>query len=481
MKYALPILLAIVLLSACGPSHPALPSAAISCTEQPRLLPDYTEVTVPVNIAPLNFMIDEAEVSDAVLRLQANGFDQTYGGAGNSIIIDEKEWHGMLQQNAGSSITCTLYTLRGENWRQHPAFSIQISPDTIDRYVSYRLIEPSYVGYENIAIRQRELSSFTETTIIDNSSNHKEQCLNCHSYQNYRTDNMLLHIRGTGGGTMLVRNGKPTLRTDLKRDSMMSNPVYPAWHPNKPLIVFSTNKTGQFFHLLHTEKIEVQDSGSALVLYDMDNDRMISIPSSTEDFETFPTWSPDGKYIYYSSMHFAAQDTSLTLEREIADHYLEIHYNLYRRAFDETNLTFSERELVLDLEAMGQSATLPRISPDGRFMLFACGKYGYFHIWHQQADIWKLDLTTGQVDSLAIVNSNRAESYPSWSSTGRWILMASRRNDSNYSRIFMAHMDENGVASKAFELPQQDPFLTRQIIKSYNRPEFMIEPALPLP
>jgi len=467
----------VLFLTACSVKHPALPDHAVAVDSLPALLPDYTDITIPVNIAPLNFFIDDSEVDNAILRITAQEETLTYGGNDNRIIFDEVEWRQLLANHKESTLTCTLFTHRENGWQQHPDYNIYISADTIDRYVSYRLIEPSYVAYENIAIRQRDVTTFEETTILDNSRNHKEHCMNCHSYQNYHTDNMLLHIRGEKGGTMLVINGEQKLRTDLRRDSMMSNPVYPSWHPTLPFIAFSTKKTGQYFHIIANDKIEVQDAGSSLVLYDIKGDRMIDIPSSKEDFETFPTWSPDGRHIYYTSAHYIPRDFTINLDRDLANNYSELRYNIYRRSFNADSIKVGERELVLDVESLGRSATLPRISPDGRYLLFASGNYGYFHIWHSHADVWMLDLASGEVNTLGNINSKRAESYPTWSSTGRWILLASRRNDGDYSRVFFAHFDQNGVAGKAFELPQADPFHTRALLKSYNRPEPMVEAA----
>lgn len=482
MKHLLIIILSACTLFACTNRHPEIPLQVAQAESLPQLLPDYSNVTVPCNIAPLNFLIDDVSVSQAIIRLQGNDFDLTYGSVDNRIIIDEEEWHTMLQAQVGDDIDCQLYTQKEGQWYQHPSYKITVSPDSIDTYVSYRLIEPSYVSFENIAICQRNLTSFEESIILDNSSRHREQCINCHSYQNYRTENMLLHIRlnndlGEKGGTTIVRNGKATHHTDLKRDGMISNPVYPAWHPSLPLIAFSTNKTGQFFHLLDNDKIEVQDTNSALVLYDVDNDKMIPLPSTDNDFDCFPTWSPDGRYLYYTSAHYVQADSTQKLDRDLANHYQEVHYNLYRRTFDAASLSFGEQELVYDLAAQERSASLPRVSPDGKHLIFACGHYGCFHIWHSDADIWMLDLATGETDILAAANSTRAESYPSWSSNGRWIMMASRRDDNNYSRIYMAHYSKDGQIGKAFELPQADPFRNRSQLKSYNRPEFMIEAA----
>ena len=48
-----------------------------------------------------------------------------------------------------------------------------------------------------------------------------------------------------------------THKVQMKDSTIITAGVYPSWHPQENLIAFSTNKTGQAFHLYHPEKIEV--------------------------------------------------------------------------------------------------------------------------------------------------------------------------------------------------------------------------------
>ena len=478
MKALFPLFfLPLFLCVSCSTKHPDVPRDFQESSLQAEIFPDYTDVTVPANIAPLNFMAAQPSVRACVAQVDFEGGSRTYGN-GRKVIFDEEEWTDLLRSAKGSSLQVTFYAQDAEGkWTRYQPFRIYIAADEIDPWLSYRLIEPSYVAYETIDLMQRNLTSFEESVIRSNRQN-REQCLNCHSYQNYHTANMLYHVRGKGGGTMLIYKHQAQLMTAMRREGMISNPVYPSWHPTLPLIAFSTNKTGQLFHTQNPEKIEVQDSQSELVLYDVERDSMIRIPSPIEEFENFPTWSPDGRQLYYTSAHYEKRDTAEVLERDLANHYQELKYNLYVRDFNADSLKFSERRLVSDEAAIGQSATLPRVSPDGKYLLFASGSYGCFHIWHPDADIRLLNLETMQPDSLQALNSPRAESYPSWSSNGRWILMASRRDDGNYSRVYIAYFDRNGLAHKAFAVPQADPEHDKLLLKSYNRPETMLEKVI---
>ena len=69
------------------------------------------------------------------------------------------------------------------------------------------------------------------------------------------------------------------------------------------------------------------------------------------------------------------------------------------------------------------------------------------------------------------------ESYHSWSSNGRWIVFSSRRDDRTYTRLYLAWFDAQGRAHKPFLLPQRDPQQNLRLFKSYNIPEFTVDPV----
>ena len=146
-----------------------------------------------------------------------------------------------------------------------------------------------------------------------------------------------------------------------------------------------------------------------------------------------------------------------------------------------------DEELVYDAASNDKSATLPRVSPDGRYLLFAQGQYGCFHIRHNDGDIVCIPMdqytgtgltaeTASPVDLTLLNSKDYSDSYPSWSSNGHWIIIASRRDDDNYSRVYFAYFN-NGKVEKAFMLSQEDPEHNVFLLKSYNRPEFMVEPV----
>ena len=471
---------ALLLLSSCA-NHPDVPSSSKDAGCLPAIFPDYCNVTVPCNIAPLNFMLPAGEYGECVARLTTpDGQQQTYGD-GVKVQIPLSEWHAMLDAAKGKSIKVEVWGSKEGEWLSFSPFEIHIAKEPIDEYVSYRLIEPSYVAWTFMEIAQRNLTTFEESQIFNNeiTMNNRKigQCINCHSYQNYKTDNMLFHVRLSNAGTVIVNDGKVS-RVNMKRDYTISGGVYPAWHPTEKLIAFSTNKTRQGFHTLNPNKIEVYDLASDLILYDVETDSVQVVSNDSTLLEVYPTWSPDGKYLYYCKTVLLPEEMR---DKDIRTTYPKVQYNLYRRSFDVATHKFGEEELVFDAVSLDKSVTLPRISPDGRWLLFALGQYGCFHIRHNDGDIVCMPLDQGfpltkTVDLTKVNCEGRPDSYPSWSSNGHWIMVASRRDDGNYCRIYFSYFN-NGKAEKAFLMPQEDPELNTFLLKSYNRPEFMVEPV----
>ena len=195
-----------------------------------------------------------------------------------------------------------------------------------------------------------------------------------------------------------------------------------------------------------------------------------------EEMESFPFWSPDGKWLYYCSARIEFSD-SIGKEYDANFRYNEIKYSICRKPFYEKEMRFGDTEIIWDATATNKSATLPRISPCGNYLVYAQGEYGCFHVWHNDADLYIMDLRTMESKPMTGLNSNRSESYHSWSSNGRWMIFNSRRNDGNYTRPFISHIDSNGNASKPFELPQADPELHKVMTESYNVVEFMNGPV----
>ncbi len=481
MRYISHLLFLVLLtfLVSCGKKRWQVPEQSVALEREARLYPDYTDVVIPPNIAPLNFMLEDSAARAMVVQLEGEKGGQLVTGSGDELRadMDTTEWRQLLAQNRGASIQVTVYAKHDDGkWVSYMPHTIWVAEEEIDGYLSYRLIEPGYELYRQLGLYQRNLSNWDEKPIYENNRSYDDEhnhCINCHNYQNYSTRNMLFHVRAEHGGTMIVRDGEPK-KVQIKGDSILTSGVYPSWHPTLPLVALSTNKTGQAFHMKGRDKLEVMDEASDLLLYDVENNTVSMVLNDTLQLETFPCWSPDGQWLYYC----VAQEPSAISDYPdslmglgVMRYHDSLFYDIRRMPFDERTRTFGPSEMVVDLASQMQSASFPRISPDGRYLLWAQAEFGQFHIWHQTADLWVKDLKNDSIYALTDANSPEAESYHTWSSNGRWIVFSSRRMDGNYTRPFIAYFDKKGRAHKAFCLPQRDPEQNLMLLKSYNVPE----------
>lgn len=447
-------------LAACTPK----PENVTHVTECAPIYPDYTDITIPYNIAPLNFMIEGAD-----------GLQVTVYGDTDSLLVSGRDkvcfpigkWKKLLSRQKGKSIMVHITALMSGKWLAYPSFQWQVAADAIDGYLSYRLIEPGYEVWNNLQLCERNLEDFSEKVIADNKLT-GGNCMNCHTYGKQNGQLSMFHLRGKNGGTILNRNGK-LRKLNLKNDSMISAAVYGDFHPSGRYAVFSSNIIIPAFHAKGSKRLEVYDTQSDLAIADFDQNRMILSPLTHDKkvLETFPAFSADGNWIYYCS----APQTALP------DSISQLRYSLCRISFDSENGRWGEKVDTLwnACEQKG-SVCFPKVSPDGNYLLFTRADYGTFPIWHQETDLYMLNLSTGAIHECKTINSDRSDTYHSWSSNSHWFVFASKRGDGQYGKPYFAYLDKEGKTYKPFVLPQKDPEHYVQTFKSYNIPELSESP-----
>lgn len=459
-----------LMLPACGVKIPS--DNVEESQETPTLIPDYTSIVIPPNIAPMNFEVNMPGEEYVARVTGADG--HSIVAAGNPIQWDMKAWHELLEASKGKDIAYEIYVKNDGIWRLYK-FSNHVAEEPIDSHLSYRLIEPSYVQYSGMSINMRDLTSFEEKVVYSSPNpcdERRGQCINCHVPRNqYKDHSSQFHVRKTKGGTVVMA-GDSVKKINLKTDSTISAGVYPAWHPTLDLIAYSTNDTKQKFFSNGKRKVEVYDDASDLILYDMKTHQVAAIASDPELLETFPGWAPDGKKLYYSVARYPEGVTPET----VAEHTDLMRYDIVSRDFDLSSRCFSHPDTVVYATIDSLSALLPRISPDGKYLLYCQAPFGTFHIWHKESDLYLKDLATGETFPLQNANSDDTESYHSWASNSRWIVFSSRRDDGAYTRPYISYISTDGKDSKAFVVPQESPSYYRELMKSYNVPEFFNDP-----
>lgn len=459
----------LLLLASCAQTH----ENAEQVDHYPNMYPDYADVTIPVNIAPLNFEIRDKHLTniETILTIEgadANDADNTLTATSNSqnLKFNLDDWKAFLQKAVNKNVKVQIYSKSDDGeWTAFKSFKWQVVGDSIDPYLTYRLIEPDYEVWNKIQIRQRCVENWKETILTDHHLQ-ETRCMNCHAFGNQNPNLSMVYVRGEGGGAILNRNGK-LRKLNLKTANMVSSSVYYGFDPSGRYVTFSTNIIIPAFHANPDKRLEVYDSKSDVYVADLDNNIIISSPltSDSTKLETFPTFSSNGRYIYYC----VADKKGLKTKN-----LKGLKYALVRIPFEDRTGTFGSKVDTLYTE---RSVCHPKISPDGRYCLFTVADYGTFPIWHPEADLRMLDLQTGKIDSLSIVNSRKSDTYHSWSHSGRWFVFASKRDDGLYGKPYFCYFDEHGKAHKPFVLPQREPTFYDDCLKSFNIPELSRGPV----
>jgi len=457
LKNSLSFAVVLILFFACT-SKPD--GNVVQINNQAHIKPDYTDLTIPMNIAPMNFAINEPGESYYVRIIAAKSKPIEINSVDGTIDISQSDWKKLLEENPGGKLELEIFVKREGKWNQFQTITNSIATQKIDPYLFYRLLLPGYESWSEISIKQRNLENFDESSIIENSVV-DHNCVNCHSVNQGKNSNFMFHMRGSMGGTYFVTK-EGLKKFNLKTKEMANGAIYPRWHPSGKFVAFSSNNIVQQFHSSELKKIEVTDLASSIVLYDVEKNEMMDagLGNIHQFMDTYPEWTPDGKYLYFSR----AVQVAKTFD------YRDIKYYIYRATFNSETRKFGAPELVFNASSQGKSASFARISPDGKSLVFTFHTYGSFPIWHKDADLYLINLATLESRPLRS-NSDFADSYHSWSSNSRWMVFSSKRDDGRTARPYIVYIDVNGNEQKPFILPQKDPNFYDHFLKTYNIPE----------
>jgi len=452
-----------------------------SCTKQvvnpekkdsfPSIFPDYIGVTIPVDIAPMNFnvlgpdeysMADEYyDAVDVVVKGSKAGELHVQGDYAD---FDIDEWHDLTRKNEGGQLNFVVCVLKDGKWTQYKEFAMYVCKYHLDDYgLTYRRIAPGYESSSDIGIYQRDIHTFDEGTIFHGSAIPGE-CLNCHTANRCSSDLFLMHVRGDKGGTVIQKDGKQTW-LNTRTDSTKANCSYSYWHHSGNYIVSSVNEIKQLFYTGKDKRIEAFDTWSDILAIDARTNELILCPLlQTDDLETYPVFSVDGKTVYFCS----------SKPGNIPSELNKIKYSLCKISFDDKNGKFGDHvDTLINARDFDKSITFPRPSYDGRWLMYSVSDYGNFPVFHKESDLWIMDLKTGKSRPLTEVNSDDCDSFHNWSSNGHWFVFSSRRGDGLYVKPYFSCIDDKGNVTKPFVLPQRNPMKHyHEILDSYNCPDF---------
>jgi len=461
MKTNVLLLIVIMIITSCGTKEI---TDFQDKDSKPAIFPDYTDVTIPVNIAPLNFKAANGGRLEMVEVASSKGSQKIVCQDGK-LIWDIDDWKQLMADNVGGSINITTYIsdTTGKCFRYKP-FAQYITPDSIDSHLAYRNIETGYVFWLKMGLYQRCVENFGCKPIVENSGIDRA-CVNCHTFCRQQPDKMMFHSRKFNPGTTILYEGK-LQKYNTKIESAISGGVYSSWNPNGYIIAMSANNIGQRFHNDLEKRIYVSDRVSDIIIMNLKTETVSSTPKlCTEDLENFPAWGPDGKTLYY---------ISAKKRREGDETDTSLRFSLLKITYDAESDVWGDEDTLLTDQAAHGSVAYPKPSPCGRYIAYTLANRGYFTPFDQESEIWLLDLQTMQTSHPDGVNSPSTESNHNWSHNGKWLVVGSKYPDRLFTKPYFAHFNpDKGTFDKRFVLPQEDPDFYEMYTANFNNADFI--------
>lgn len=439
----------------------------------PEIHPDYSAVIIPPNMAPMNFIVKEKGTNYFAKIYSAKGKSIEIVNQTGIISIPEKSWHALLNSNAGEKLQIEVFVKDNINWNKFKTISNHIAGEKIDPYLMYRKIHPYHNTWCDMGLYQRNLQNYDESPVLKNDR-YRYGCAHCHTFSNNNPELLSIVIRSSDypSGQLMIQGDNV-----YKMDGKLG---FTAFHPSSRLLACTINKPRLILHANRNEMRDIIDMDSWIGYFFLNSMDVKTIPqlSRKDMLENYPTWSPDGKYLYFTCAKKLWSDQSVFPP----EHFREIKYSLMRIPYNVEQNEWGEVETVLSSRQTGLSINQPRISPDGNWITFPMCAYSCWPSYHPKSDLYILDVRTtkrtGQPKYRKMeINSDECESWHSWSSNSRWIVFSSKRNNPLFNRTYITYIDTNGTLSKPFVIPQKDPAFYDSYLQTYTIPELATGPV----
>jgi tetratricopeptide (TPR) repeat protein len=206
-----------------------------------------------------------------------------------------------------------------------------------------------------------------------------------------------------------------------------------------------------------------------LAWYSRATGEMRALPGADDPryVHTGAVWSPDGQYLVYAQ----AEAKEPYLEGHNLAEYANdpnetpIQYDLYRIPFNEGR--GGQPQPIAGASRNGMSNTFPKVSPDGRWIVFVKCHNGL--LMRPDSQLFVVPAGGGQARRMRC-NTPLMNSWHSFSPNGRWLVFSSKSR-SPYTGMFLTHLDEQGNDSPAIYVEN-----STSANRAVNIPEFVNVP-----
>ena len=203
-----------------------------------------------------------------------------------------------------------------------------------------------------------------------------------------------------------------------------------------------------------------------LTVYNRETHRREPLPGADDGkyVQTDGVWSPDGKYVVFvraEAKEPHPEGVPLPLMANDPNE-VQIQYNLYRVPFNDGKGGVAER--IEGASDNGMSNSFPKVSPDGKWIVFVKAKNG--QLMRPDSTLWIVP-SGGGVARKMRCNTPLMNSWHSFSPNGRWMVFSSKSR-SPYTQMYLTHLDAEGNASPPILI--EDSTASNRAV---NLPEFV--------
>jgi len=206
-----------------------------------------------------------------------------------------------------------------------------------------------------------------------------------------------------------------------------------------------------------------------LAWYDRKQGKLRPLPGADDPrfVQTSAFWSPDGKYLIFSRAEARDPYPPGAKKPEYANdpNETQIQYDLYRIPFNEGR--GGKAEPVTGASGNGMSNNFPKVSPDGRWIVFVQCHNGL--LMRPDSKLYIVPFAGGRA-RLMKCNTSLMNSWHTFSPNGRWLAFSSKAR-TPYTRLMLTHIDAHGNDSPAILVDN-----TTAANRAVNIPEFVNVP-----
>ena len=207
-----------------------------------------------------------------------------------------------------------------------------------------------------------------------------------------------------------------------------------------------------------------------LAWYDRSTGQKQPLPGADDPryVHTDAVWSPDGKYVIFAR---AEAREPISAGQKLPDHAnspdeTQIQYDLYRMPFNDGK--GGQPVAIEGASRNGMSNSFPKVSPDGRWIVFVKSRNA--QLMRPDSQLYIVPAEGGAARRLRC-NTPLMNSWHSFSPNGHWLVFSSKSR-SPYTQMFLTHLDAEGNSSPAILIDN-----ATAANRAVNIPEFVNIPA----